>query len=383
MSQQFGPFTIDPVSGVITPAYPISGSYPGYSASRWVWDGDSITAGFGGPQTMAAFLNGKMVIVGNRGVAGQTIADALVRLDGTLAYGANIWMMLGTNDVTRTLAAYTADLLTYIHRVKAANLRLIVSLIPPRDTTYTLNAVQINTVIRRVCQTEGIPLCDFWETMRANNGTWLSGYSSEGIHPIGPALPAAAASANTQLSSFLSTLPSLFPCLAQPDGGLRTNSLMLTDTNADSLADNINTAAGLVNTLVSEALPKLGKRQVFTATASAGGSPLIFGGATTPGDRVLAICRMAFDPQGTTNTKIEMKFSGDYGAKTHGFYFGGGSIPITSAIEGIVAVEMVAIAASTSFDINPSMAVASGGTVTGVLGFSQVQFYNLTTMGLT
>lgn len=352
------------------------------SLSRWVWDGDSITAGAGGPQTMAAFLNGKMVIVGNRAIPGQSLTQALARLDETIAYGANIWAMLGTNDVAHTTAAFTSDLIAYVRKVKASGLNLILSLLPPRDTD-SLAAAKFNAIIRRVCQTEGVIVCDFWESFRANDGKWLAGYSSDGIHPYANMYPAAAASANSQLATFLSTIPSIFPCLAQPDGGLRANCLMLTDTNADGLADGINAAAGAVNTLTDEALPKLGKRQNFTVSAYNGtASQLIFGGSCSPGDRILAIGRIAFDPQGTINTKIDLKFVGNYGAKTHGNYFGGDGILLTSAIAGIFAKEFVAVAGSTSFDLSLTMSRYSGGTITGILGISQMQFYNLTEMGL-
>jgi lysophospholipase L1-like esterase len=352
------------------------------SLSRWVWDGDSITAGAGGPQTMAAFLNGKMVIVGNRAVPGQSLTQALARLDGTIAYGANIWAMLGTNDVTHTTDQYTSELIAYIRKVRSAGLTLILSLIPPRDTS-TLEAAKLNSIIRRVCQTERVILCDFWESFRESDGTWLPGYSLGGIHPDSSIYPVAAASANTQLATFLSTIPSIFPCLAQPDGGLRANNLFLTDTNADGLADGINGSVGAVNTLVEETLPKLGKRQNFTASAYAGTvTPFIFGGAVSPGDRVLAIGRLAFDPQGTTNTMVALKFVGNYGAEIHGHYFSGSGIRLKSAVEGVFAVELLAVDGSTSFDLSLSMSRYSGGTITGVLGLSQLQFYNLTAMGL-
>jgi hypothetical protein len=355
--------------------------------NRWVWDGDSITAGFNGVQTMAAILNGKMVIAGNVAVPGQNINQMLSRIQATLAYKPNgIWLMAGTNDAGqgRTQAQFSQDLISYINIVQGAGVQLILSLIPPRSDSYNLAVQGINNCIRRIAGIYGIPLCDPWENFRANDGTWIAGSSGDNVHPYPFVLVQAANSANTQLSGYLNSMPSIYPCLAQPDGGLRTNNLFLTDTNADGLADGINAASGATQTLSASTLPKLGKKQTFSWSSYAGDSTaLIFGGTISPGDRILFVSRFYFDPQGSTNTKIEIKLVGDFGAKTHGNIFGGGSANFQTAFSGIIAKEFVAVSGSTSFDISPSVQRVSGGVITASIAFEQTQMYNLTALGLT
>lgn len=356
------------------------------TGNRWVWDGDSITNGFNGVQTVAAILNGKMVIAGNVAAPGQRLDEILARIGATLAYKPDgIWLMAGTNDagIGRTPADFAVLLNAYIDKVLGSGIQLILSLIPPRSDANNLNAQKINVTIRRVAGLRGVPLCDPWETFRANDGTWVAGASGDLIHPYAHILVPAAQSANAQLSGWLNSIPSIYPPLAQPDGGLRANNLFLTDTNGDGLADGINAGAGATNTLSTASLPKLGKVQRCAWSAYAGDSNfLVFGGAANPGDKILAIGRISYDPQGSTNNKLEVKFIGDYGAKTHGYLFGGAGANFRDAFSGVYAIEFTTVAGSTSADMNPSMNRVSGGTVTGFLELSQVQFYNLTALGL-
>lgn len=148
--------------------------------------------------TMAALHSGgRMQIVRNAGVGGETTAQMLDRLSsGVLAYDPDACIVeAGTNDSRASDAARdatVATLRTIWETLANANVRPIATTLTPRiDFSPAMEAPEIkrfyevNDGIRRAAETDGVFLVDLHRAgVDVADGGFRSGYSTDGLHPI-------------------------------------------------------------------------------------------------------------------------------------------------------------------------------------------------------
>lgn len=181
--------------------------FPG-AANSVVLLGDSITNYNGGPSPAAPtaawdskgffvwaniMLGGRMKVLSQEGVAGETTAQMLARLDASvLARRPGFVIVLGgTNDVANNVSAATtiANLFEIYSRCTAAGIRVVAIPIIPRTglSAGQLAALQtVNRWIKDFCRsTAGVILCDMGQAIMDPNSNWspASGYLLDGTHP--------------------------------------------------------------------------------------------------------------------------------------------------------------------------------------------------------
>lgn len=184
--------------------------------------GDSITAGSntansGIPQYNfatdyaegAIFSAGRYTIIRNAGIAGNTSAQLLARLQtDVIAFSPNVCMvMIGTNDyVASPTNANYANLMNNVEQIiikllDASILPVLVT--PPPSNTNTVMAKRVQWYYYALAAFYGIPLFDLYKIWTdPKTGQYLSGFSSDGTHP----LPAAMAVSNPLLASVLANI---------------------------------------------------------------------------------------------------------------------------------------------------------------------------------
>lgn len=240
------------------------------------------------------------------GVGGNTTAQMVARLNDVLLLDPKPHICIvqgGTNDALTAvpLATTTANLVTMYNAIEAAGIEPVVCLIPPSDT-QPARVNQINSWIATYAMMRGMRCLDNYTPAADPDGTWRSGYSSDGTHPNATgAKPMGVAGAAT-----LATGRSIEALLAGKSGtdttNLILNGLFTGDTNADGLANDWTlTAAGanVAPTLEAGTGNVLGNWQIVSKTLAAAGNNYINPAATittgfAAGDLMLFCGRVRF-----------------------------------------------------------------------------------------
>jgi lysophospholipase L1-like esterase len=129
----------------------------------------------------------------NRGVAAETIADILDRLDSALSGGpVAVSLLAGTNDVDGPRSSGTADeiacraehLVRKI-RLNAPDARLVVTGVLPRTSAHVDTIHVVNARYRAVCREVGASYVDLWDELAKDDGAIRPEYSRDGLHLTG------------------------------------------------------------------------------------------------------------------------------------------------------------------------------------------------------
>jgi len=139
-----------------------------------------------------AFVNGAATLVYNAGVGGNRYDQMLARFDADVLTHESDWVGIGspTNDVTagRTVEQITADLNAMLDKSINAGRRVVVHLIPPRDSFTTAAkrevVAKVNAYIADLAFTRrGVIPVDIWTPLAdPATGAMMPGMSIDGTH---------------------------------------------------------------------------------------------------------------------------------------------------------------------------------------------------------
>lgn len=218
--------------------------------SRIIPIGDSITASTStGSWVDPAVLmsSGRIVMVRNAGIGGNTTQQMIDRFAADVAAYASdeIWIQAGTNDVgTLTDEQFATKLGDLIDLAVATGRIVRVGNIPPKDTNIAAALSFRNNVIPTVCAAKDVHCFDLWaDCVDPSDGGFYTSDTNDGTHPSGAGFEKAVA----RLLDELDIPTTAYLALATTNdaaGGMLTNRLFETDTNADGVADLWTTGGG-------------------------------------------------------------------------------------------------------------------------------------------
>jgi len=341
------------------------------------------------PIHMALASKGKLSVKSNLGVAGNTSAQMLART-ASIPSSAEIDSCLileGTNDVLNSVtdAAYVTNIKAIAEFVTALGVEPILCSPPP------LNNNPSRTEALRVLTyslSRSIPSCGYIDPFigmynASGAGTWASGLSGDGVHPVPSAEITSGILTQQQLQANESVVP--LPRYPTNTYGLFPNALYLTDTNADGLADNWGEYGGALGSTTRSQVAISGspaKFQKWVTSATSAGAYIAYSGATantwSVGEKLLVVGRI----------KVESVSNGMASAY---LTFEGASVTIPVVIfqpnnvaEQVFCFETPAIpAGTTGVQMNVRLENVSGQTTwSATLSLGEFQVYNLSRMPL-
>lgn len=245
------------------------------SNNRVIAIGDSITA-YGSASGWLLYVemvaNGRVKLVRNAAIAGNRTDQMVARFDTDVTPYASqadeLWIMTGANDATAgdTSTVFASDLSQLVDLGLSVGLRVRVFAMPPNDTSIT-NALKFREITNAVAIKKGVDFYDPWQTcVNPATGGFLAADTVDGVHPsaaghtkAGQAVVAALAIPTTHNIAL--------PVQNAANGGMMTNPLFVTDSNADGLADGWGSGGSGVASLVASTF---GNKQRFTATTLTG-----------------------------------------------------------------------------------------------------------------
>ena len=264
-----------PLDAAIRAALNGSG-YSGWGRQlRVITIGDSISA-YGSASGWMLYVemvsNGRVKLVRDAAIAGNTTEQMVARFATDVTPYASradeLWIMAGANDVnqgdsSQTFGSQLADL---IQMGLDVGLRVRVFVMPPNDTNIS-NALKFREVTTAVAMLKGVDCMDPWQgCINPSTGGFNAADTIDGVHPSAAghtkAGQAVVAALNIQTSHNIA-----LPVQNAANGGMVTNPLFVTDSNADGLADGWGSSGSGVPSLVAGTF---GNKQRFTATALTG-----------------------------------------------------------------------------------------------------------------
>lgn len=345
--------------------------------------GDSILNNDGGNGTWfeATIIasKGKYRKVVNSAIGGNTIAQMLARYDTDIApfYCHELWLQCGTNDVTdgsdADALAYFNDLCALIDKVKSTGVLVRLISIPPRED-HPQCVQKFRNVQSIVARKKGIAFHDIWsDYFHATTGAWKNGSSdcADGVHPdCGPSTEAV-----QKLLKALSFVDGVYcdslPMSNNAFGGLYSNPLFLTDTNADGCADGVEFWGGTASLIPGS----IGKKQKLTVTTGINAGMKFLTSSAIAGSKIKVSYaieseftaskiqnRIFFTLDGTDTTQLDIVYT-------------------KSALYGVVEYEFTIPVGSNGFWCSTTL-LALGASQTGSVSISQAQAWNLTVLGL-
>lgn len=201
--------------------------------------GNSIVAGSGIDfMRVACWLTkGKLTSGKNAGVSGNTSAQMLARWGDVPAAAQNAQIMEGANDADAgvTTKAHIDNIFGLAYKYMERKQVPMIVLPPPRTSApVAISKYRIATWMR--ARTEKINAYDPWRKhFDATTGGWVSGASSDGVHPVDAAVNECGATYADDILALRLAAP--LPVWNSEAAGLLANCLFLTDTNADGVPD--------------------------------------------------------------------------------------------------------------------------------------------------
>ena len=137
-------------------------------------------------------LRHRLRLITEAGVAGNTTAQMLDRLDSYLANGTPGWNLVlgGTNDAAGLvdLATITANLTAIYDRIADSGGRVVAVTVPPKtgaSSAQNLRIAEVNRWIKQQGGTRpGLVACDVYPALvAATSGDYAAGMSADGTHP--------------------------------------------------------------------------------------------------------------------------------------------------------------------------------------------------------
>jgi len=363
----------------------VSAGRPG---SRWVALGDSITAGIsnGRYMDMTQLVSmGRMRLVKNAGVGGDTAAMMLARFDADVApYSPNlITILAGTNDtgVTAALASYQTSIQAIVGKCYAIGATPVIMTIPPNSSGTPANRRQqiviFNAWLRIYAQARGIALVDLFAALvDPATGNYVAAYNLDGTHPTPAAMTIIGTALNSTLAPWLPPQGTLVGNDTVDLNQCIKNPLFLGQTaNPGVRADSWNTygAGGTYTTDATDTTIK-GVWQNCAITAGTGVgliSQAATGFAVTVGHTYALAGLMK--SSGAALTNVSLNLHNGSAAVAGAVLNGAGGCVVA---KGAFYVEWLAVGTPSALSVN---VIASG---TGSFGVAQLCLYDLTAMGL-
>jgi lysophospholipase L1-like esterase len=152
-------------------------------------DSDDFDQGDIGPSSWAAYADGPGVrVTGGWAHAGATTADMLAGVMDDVAAGAieeppaMLVLMGGSNDIDDGVPIPTIlDNLSAIAQTLGAD-RVTLSTVPPEAAVQS-TVDELNARLPELAAQEGWRFADPMVDVRASDGSWLPGMSTDGVHP--------------------------------------------------------------------------------------------------------------------------------------------------------------------------------------------------------
>lgn len=361
--------------------------------NRLIALGDSITIGGTAAQYVGSgylglgvyLTKGRVILQRNAGISGNTTAQMLARIQADVIAYAPDWCLIlgGTNDTPATpLATTLANIQAMIDALVAAGIMPILATIPPRDTSYHEAISKVNAGIKHLATINGLTCVDFYRALAdPADGDWISGYTSDGIHPIGAGYKVMAqVLADTLMTTVSQATVYLTGHLNDPIN-LIPNGVFIGDSNADGVANGWarNAGSNATHSLEAGTGDVVGNWQVIQINTAGGRNMTVTPTITTGwavGDRLRF--------SGRIYASVEADPMAWYLRTTTagGTVTDGKSYPAENWVvdidNGVFCLDYVVPVGTTS--ITPT--IVNGATGTGTLKMAQMTLINLTALGL-
>lgn len=363
----------------------VSGFSGWNKALRVITIGDSISA-YGSASGWMLYVemvsNGRVRLIRDAAIAGNRTDQMVARFDTDVTPYASqadeLWIMAGANDVSAgdTSAVFASDLSQLIDKGLAVGLRVRVFVMPPNDTNIS-NALKFREVTTAVAMKKGVDCMDPWQTcINASTGGFISTDTIDGVHPSAAGHTKAGQAVVAALAIPTNHNIAL-PVQNAANGGMMSNPLFVTDSNADGLADGWGSGGSGVASLVSSTF---GNKQRFTATSLTGptyiqNNPIL---AVTPG-KVYAI-KGKLTVSGTDHSwYLRIRWLTAASADTNNLYPWNGQANASGEFEFRVTAPSDATQLAVQFSLLKQAAKAN---YSAVLDIEQFQVVDLTAIGL-
>lgn len=343
--------------------------------------GNSLTAG--GELARLVSVNAPSVMVGTRaGVGGNTSALVLARMRNDIPGNVDACMYLeSVNDVTTNAgqAVHTANVRAIVRDFKSRGILPVILLNGPLNGSQSAMEALYRHIDTLIAWDEKIPVYDpFREFVDPATGYWTSGSDLDGTHPTAATYDTAGRALGTKIANAdFANLRPLYNNIAH--ALLTTNSLLLTDTNSDGIANNwgvIGAGAGVTASLVSGAGDGVrGNWQKLDCVAVTGAKQLYLPNITTgfsAGDEIAVCATLKFDvTSGTPLGFAFMELAGgpSAGRKYLAYQIGTSSAAFATMIRFRVPEGMTGMQFMTQI---------SGTGYSGAISVAEVAIYNLT-----
>lgn len=362
---------------------------------RGVLIGDSTdfgTAGSGSGKWidyLTAVSGGRVRLMANRGVSGDTTTLMLARFDTDVIALHPDFVIIGgpTNDHSQGIPEATtrSNLAAMINKARAAGIPVIMRNCWPSDTTGSSPPWNTIALRRAVIQRhnawltlyaagQGIPVLDVYTpTVDPATGGLKAGFGGDGTHPSGSAYLAAAQHIVSQgLPPVFSSLPPL-PAAANDSAWLplgTANGIYTVDTNGDGTADGVTRSDTAVATsLITGDTAILGTWQRNQGTAAVANPSLdVRSNTFVVGHRYAIVTRFKTSAGGF---RLRAAAWGGSGTGDFGNF--------SEACEGVAYQEIVATGAISSLRAIAMSMAPIGGTVDFQL--AQTGIIDLTALG--
>lgn len=225
---------------------------PGALGARWAFLGDSITQGGADlwldriPSLMAAKSGGRIQIVRNAGVGGNTSGQMITRFDEDITpYAPGVVVLrAGTNDLTglaspldpgqvsERLEQYKTNIVALVAKVRQIGAAPVLMSVPPSSGSQDPQRQQFifrqNAWLRGYCAQQGIIFIDdFVALADPLTGQYVPGYTDDGVHPNAAGVKASSTYVIDRLGDRLSPSVAVRPVGNADPFNLIPNGLLL------------------------------------------------------------------------------------------------------------------------------------------------------------
>lgn len=360
----------------------------GYTA---VFLGDSITAGSGSsggekqqwPVALCMLSKGKIRMLRNAGVVGETSGQILARVDSQVVpYAPDLCFVCGfTNDTdTATAISVTLASLEEIFNKLISNGIVPIFISGPPYTSTTANKSNQenrNSSIKILCDYMDIVHIDPWKfVLDEVTGDWITTYTSDNKHPKPIYYRQVAQNILNELNIYGSVNKHSY---SNVDASNKiSNGLFLNGTTTPTGWNNVSGTNNCVPTIEDGGIEVEGNYAVFSyPSASTGSRSIQYSGSCTPGDLLEFSCKV---------TSFVESGNLDFSVIISGMDAGYNILPANSwrpafglpfdMVAGVIRSEWVAPVGATRFAIILSAGSLIGGV--GTVKFAEARMVNKT-----
>lgn len=201
-----------------------------------VLNGTDIQYGPNFLQAAVLLSNGKLQLVHDGGVAGQTSTQVLARVyTDAVSQPCGIVVVTGpgTNDTSGSIAIATTEAndLAIYKAIVASGKLLVVTTIPPRSGNDAFVSA-LNPWIKKQAQLLNVPLTDFYATVvNPSTGLYQAACLGDGVHPYLSCVRTVAQQLLTDISGYLPSHHPLIPLENADPNNLISNGTLLTTSS--------------------------------------------------------------------------------------------------------------------------------------------------------